>query len=90
MNEQGIRVGLPGPTRHDFMDRFPTLILPESIGDINELMGVERDPNNYANQWKINWALYNTSISRIEVVMGCTLVVYLNRIDHLSAELRTW
>ena len=138
MNEQGIRVGLPGPTRHDFMDRFPTLILPESIGDtgwydrpfeteemfierikrvvpelinrhvhtedsvalvahvhfidqfINELMGVERDPNNYANKWKINWALYNTSISRIEIVMGCTLVVYLNRIDHLSAALRTW
>ncbi|MGB0383740.1 MAG: histidine phosphatase family protein [Ardenticatenaceae bacterium] len=139
LNEDGIRVGLPGPKRHYFEERFPTLILPESMDKagwygsrpfetesmfvermkkvvpeilnrhagtedsvalvahgrfidqfVNQLMGVERHPNNYATPWKVNWAFHNTSISRIDFAMDCTLVIYLNRIDHLSADLITW
>ena len=137
-NADGIRVGLPGPTRHYFMARFPKLILPESVGDrgwydrpfetesmfvermkrvvpeivnrhagtehhvalvahgdfidqfVNELMGVERQQNNYGSGWEANWAFNNTSISRIDFATASPTVVYLNRIDHLSAELVTW
>lgn len=137
INEHGIPVGLPGPGRYYFMDRFPKLILPESIGQtgwynrpfetesmfvqrmkkavreiinrhagtehsvalvahghfidqfVNELMRIERHTNNYTNEFKLNWKFHNASISRIEFVDGATIVVYLNRIDHLSADLVT-
>ena len=135
INQDSIRVGLPGPTRHYFRERFPTLILPESVGDrgwydrpfetesmflermkkvvpeiinrhaetkdtvalvthgdfidqfVNQLMGVERHPKNYESIFQINWFFSNASISRISFITGSPIVVYLNRLDHLSPEL---
>ena len=63
----------------DFMDQF-----------INELMGTPRHDHNYAGDWVSNWTFHNTSISRIDFIQGSHTVVYLNRIDHLPAELITW
>ncbi len=63
----------------DFIDQF-----------INELMGVTRHANNYQSDWVANWTFHNTSISRIDIVNGSHNVLYLNRIDHLPAELVTW
>lgn len=63
----------------DFIDQF-----------VNELMGVSRHPHNYQNDWVANWTFHNTSISRIDFVGDSHSVVYLNRIDHLPAELVTW
>lgn len=63
----------------DFIDQF-----------INELMDVERKPRNYSSPWVANWAFHNTSISRIDFRNGSHTVLYLNRIDHLPAELITW
>lgn len=63
----------------DFMDQF-----------INELMVVPRHEDNYGGGWVANWTFHNTSISRIDFIRGSNTVVYLNRIDHLPAELITW
>lgn len=63
----------------DFIDQF-----------VNELMGVERKPKNYVSPWVANWAFHNTSISRIDFINGSHTILYLNRIDHLPAELVTW
>ena len=63
----------------DFMDQF-----------INELMVVPRHEHNYGSDWVANWTFHNTSISRIDFINGSHTVVYLNRIDHLPAELITW
>ena len=63
----------------DFIDQF-----------VNELLNVDRNPHNYAKRWVANWAFHNTSISRIDFTDGAHTVLYLNRIDHLPAELITW
>lgn len=63
----------------DFIDQF-----------VNELMNVDRKPENYAKRWVANWAFHNTSISRIDFRDGGHTILYLNRIDHLPAELITW
>ena len=63
-------------THGDFIDEF-----------VNQLMGVERHPNNYANRFRMNWLFNNASISRISFITGSPIVVYLNRIDHFSPEL---
>ena len=63
----------------DFMDQF-----------INELMVVPRHDHNYRNDWVANWTFHNTSISRIDFIGDSHSVIYLNRIDHLPAELITW
>jgi 2,3-bisphosphoglycerate-dependent phosphoglycerate mutase len=63
----------------DFIDQF-----------VNELMGVERKPQNYSSPWVANWAFHNTSVSRIDFRNGSQTILYLNRIDHLPAELITW
>ena len=63
----------------DFIDQF-----------VNELMGVARHTHNYASDWVANWTFHNTSISRIDFVNGSHNVIYLNRIDHLPADLVTW
>lgn len=63
----------------DFIDQF-----------VNELMGVDRHGHNYDSDWVANWVFHNTSISRFDFVNGAHNVVYLNRIDHLPAELVTW
>jgi 2,3-bisphosphoglycerate-dependent phosphoglycerate mutase len=63
----------------DFIDQF-----------VNELMGVVRHEHNYQSDWAANWTFHNTSISRIDFVGDSHNVVYLNRIDHLPAELVTW
>ncbi|MEE8365572.1 MAG: histidine phosphatase family protein [Gammaproteobacteria bacterium] len=60
----------------DFMDQF-----------INELMQVPRHEHNYANDWAANWTFHNTSLSRIDFIRGSHNIIYLNRIDHLPAEL---
>ena len=57
---------------------------------INQLLGVKRHEQNYQSAWVSNWALHNTSISRIDIVDGSRTVVYLNRIDHLTPDLVTW
>ncbi|MFK7800261.1 MAG: histidine phosphatase family protein [Anaerolineae bacterium] len=63
----------------DFIDQF-----------VNELMGVERKPKNYSSPWVANWAFHNTSLSRIDFRDDSHTILYLNRIDHLPAELITW
>ena len=63
----------------DFIDQF-----------INELMAVDRCPQNYDAHWFANWTFHNTSISRIDFIEGAYSVVYLNKIDHLSPDLVTW
>jgi 2,3-bisphosphoglycerate-dependent phosphoglycerate mutase len=63
----------------DFIDQF-----------INELMGVDRHDSNYRNDWVANWTFHNTSISRFDFLNGSSSAVYLNRIDHLPADLITW
>ena len=63
----------------DFIDQF-----------INELMQVDRVAQNYKNGWVANWVFHNTSISRIDFANGGHNVIYLNRIDHLPADLVTW
>ena len=63
----------------DFIDQF-----------INELMQIPRHEPNYQSLWETNWTMHNTSISRIDFIDGSHNVVYLNRIDHLPAELITW
>ena len=63
----------------DFIDQF-----------INELMTVPRHQHNYDSDWVANWTFHNTSISRVDFINGSHTVVYLNRIDHLSADLITW
>jgi 2,3-bisphosphoglycerate-dependent phosphoglycerate mutase len=63
----------------DFIDQF-----------INELMAVPRHHNNYQSDWVANWTFHNTSISRIDFDGEGHTVVYLNRIDHLPADLITW
>ncbi len=136
-NEDGSRVGLPGPARAYFMRRFPGLVLPESLGEtgwynrpfetvemfvermkrvvpnlinrhagtedsvalithghfidqfLNEMMGVERHSHNYSGRWEVNWGFHNTAISRIDFVNDSQIVMYLNRIDHLSPDLMT-
>ena len=57
---------------------------------LNEFMGVHRKPENYETHWVSNWVFHNTSISRLDIVNGSRNVVYLNRIDHLPAEMVTW
>ncbi len=138
IDENGDLVGLPGPGRNYFIERFPVLSLPETVDDsgwwnraaedhdefiervrsvvgnlkqqpanddtsiamvahgdfidqfVNELMGVARHCHNYTSDWVANWAFHNTSISRFDFIDGAHNVVYLNRIDHLPAELVTW
>lgn len=63
----------------DFIDQF-----------INELLGMERHPANYADNWVANWATHNTSISRIDLEQSGRSIVYLNRINHLPAHLVSW
>lgn len=63
----------------DFIDQF-----------VNELTGVARHPANYERQWEANWAVHNTSLTRIDFVAGARTVVYTNRLDHLPTELVTW
>ena len=63
----------------DFMDQF-----------VNELMGAPRHKHNYSSDWVANWTFHNTSISRIDFIRDSHNVIYLNRIDHLPAELITW
>jgi hypothetical protein len=53
-------------------------------------MGVHRKPENYKTHWVSNWVFHNTSISRLDIVNESRNVVYLNRIDHLPAEMVTW
>jgi len=137
-DETGIRQGVPGPPRAYFEERFPTLKLPDEVGEqgwwsrlvesdqvfvqrvkkammaikqrhagendsvglvvhgdfidqcINALMGVTRSEQNYSADWESNWVSHNTSISRIDCINGSQNVIYLNRIDHLSADLVTW
>ena len=137
-DDKGEMAGLPGPDRNYFIERFPGLSLPETIGEsgwwnrpvedhdefiervssvvnslkqqraesdaciamvvhsdfidqfVNKLMGVTRHDHNYASDWVANWAFHNTSISRFDFINGAHNVVYLNRIDHLPAELVTW
>ena len=138
VQEDGKPLGLPGPGRSYFTNRFPHIRLPDSVdetgwynrpyetnamfikrmkqvvpetlvrhggtqdtvgliahGDfidqfINELMGVRRLPANYEGYWEANWAFNNTAVSRIDFEGGSPTIVYLNRIDHLPAELITW
>ena len=137
-DDSGNEKGVPGPGRTYFMDRFPTVKLPDSLnndgwwnrpvemdqqffirvsqsldkikkrheqtndrvgmvvhGDyvdqcINELMGVERKPENYRKAWIANWVFHNTSLSRIDLMSGAQSVIYLNKIDHLPDNLVTW
>ena len=63
----------------DFIDQF-----------LNEVTGVARRPENYQSIWEGNWGLHNTSITRIDVLSGAEVVVYTNRLDHLSASLLSW
>ena len=138
IDENGNEIGVEGPGRSYFENRFPDAYLPEALtekgwwdrpveresafigrvkssldeiqalhgntdhnvamvvhGDyidqcINHIMGVERIPENYNNAWVANWVFHNTSISRIDIVNESRNVVYLNRIDHLPADLVTW
>ena len=71
------RVGLV--VHGDFIDQF-----------VNEVMGVARQPGNYGTGWVANFAFNNTSVSRIDMGRDYQVVIYLNRIDHLSTELVTW
>jgi len=137
-DKSGAKRGLEGPNRTYFEERFPTLALPDEVGDqgwwsrpiesekafrqrvkiamknirqrhrgendsvgmvvhgdfidqcINALMGVKRSEQNYSADWEANWVSHNTSISRIDCINGSQNVIYLNRIDHLSADLVTW
>ncbi|WP_282607015.1 histidine phosphatase family protein [Pelagibius sp. Alg239-R121] len=134
----GAKVGLPGPDRKDFNDRFPDLGLPADLrhggwynrpaetpelfllrskqvaleferrhvgtddsvamiihGDlidqlINEFTGLSRRDENYSNHWEGNWAVHNTSITRVDFNSRSKVVVYTNRLQHLSPELITW
>jgi 2,3-bisphosphoglycerate-dependent phosphoglycerate mutase len=137
-DQAGIRQGVAGPARAYFEERFPTLSLPDELGEkgwwrrptesdqafvqrvkkamkdirqrhcgendrvglvvhgdfidqcINTLMGVKRSDKNYNANWEANWVSHNTSISRIDFINGSHNVIYLNRIDHLPADLVTW
>lgn len=71
------RVGLV--VHGDFIDQF-----------VNEVMGVPRQPGNYGRGWVANFAFNNTSVSRIDMGPDYQVVIYLNRIDHLSPDLVTW
>ena len=134
----GERVGVPGPGRSHFAERFPSLSIPEDIDDsgwyrrdaesdeeffdrvarsledvvsrhadsddrvamvvhgdyidqaVNHFMGTSRIVENYAHPWMGNWALHNTSITRVDVNHAARVVVYTNRLDHLPAELVSW
>ena len=63
----------------DFIDQF-----------INELLGFARREQNYAGHWVSNWAMHNTSVTRIDLHAETRTVVYTNRIDHLPSKLVTW
>ena len=78
--------------RHEQSDDVVALVVHGDFIDqfINVLMGSPRHAGNYGRIWYANWVFNNTSISRIDFVNGCHTVVYLNRIDHLPAELVTW
>lgn len=78
--------------RHEHSPDVVALVIHGDFIDqvINELMGVQRKPENYQRSWHKNWAFHNTSISRIDFVDGSHSVVYLNRLDHLPFELITW
>ena len=57
---------------------------------LNEITGTVRKPHNYASHWESNWVTHNTSITRVDFLDGSANIVYLNRIDHLPAELVSW
>ena len=137
-DEHGNEIGVAGPGRDYFHQRFNDYTLPEDIpeggwwnrpveddpdfvgrvsrsmddiinrhagGDdvvalvvhseyidqaINDLLNVHRHEHNYNDLWLGNWVLHNTSITRIDINGPVRNVIYLNRVDHLPAELITW
>ena len=63
----------------DFLDQF-----------VNQMTGLARRPANYDNHWVANWAFHNTSLTRVDILADSQVIVYLNRLNHLPAELVTW
>lgn len=137
-DDGGLRIGVAGPGRSYFVERFPDLVVPADMdetgwyrreaeaddvfcrrvenalediierhqatadhvalvvhGDfidqsLNYLMGLERKSANYDDAWMGNWAMHNTSITRIDISGAARVVVYTNRVDHLPHELVSW
>lgn len=78
--------------RHLGSDDQVAMIIHGDLIDqlINEFTGLGRHVDNYATHWVANWAVHNTSITRIDFDAGSRVVVYTNRIQHLGPELVTW
>lgn len=66
-------------THGDYIDQF-----------VNVVMGRGREAANYRDGREATWVFHNTSISRIDIMDNARTVIYLNRVDHLPAELVTW
>ena len=63
----------------DFIDQF-----------VNNIMGMPHNHANDTGDWAPNWAHNNTSITRIDMIQERKVMIYLNRVDHLTPELVTW
>jgi len=78
--------------RHAGTDDCVAMVIHADLIDqlVNELAGVKRHVENYANHWVANWAMHNTSITRIDFTEGARVVVYTNRLQHLPHDMVTW
>ena len=78
--------------RHGDTDDHVAMVMHGDLIDqlINEFTGTVRHAANYANHWVANWAFHNTSITRLDFGAGSRVVVYTNRLQHLSPDLVTW
>jgi 2,3-bisphosphoglycerate-dependent phosphoglycerate mutase len=86
------QVALDFTQRHADTDDCVALVIHGDLIDqlVNELTGVGRHAENYTTHWVANWAFHNTSITRIDITAGSKVIVYTNRLQHLSPELVTW
>ena len=64
-------------THWGFLDQF-----------INAVVGIDPKPENMQSDWRANWVFENTSFSRLDLDNGATNIVYLNRTDHLTPDLK--
>ena len=90
--ERSKQVALDFITAHTDSDDSVAMVIHGDLIDqlVNELTGTVRHAENYENHWVANWAFHNTSITRIDVAAGSRVIVYTNRLQHLSPEMITW
>lgn len=86
------RVAVDFVRRHAGSDDTVALVIHGNLIDqlINVFTGLGRHDDNYDSHWEANWVTHNTSITRIDFKSKSKVVVYTNRLEHLTPDLITW